>query len=122
LADKQAGPIVYHCTAGKDRTGWATAVILTILGVPRDQVFADYLLSNSYLAAKNAATISSVKASGAPIDPAFLEPVLTVRRDYLQSAFDEVDRNYGSFDAYVRDGLGISDMQVAALRRKYLSE
>jgi protein-tyrosine phosphatase len=121
LAKAPGTATVYHCTAGKDRTGWATAIILTILGVPRDRVIEDYLLSNRYLKAKNDATIAQLKASGAPIDPAFLEPVLTVRREYIQSAFDEVERHYGSFDAYVRDGLGIDEGQVARLKRLYLA-
>lgn len=121
LIDGTDGPVIYHCTAGKDRTGWATAVILTLLGVPRDAIMADYLLSNSYLREKNAATVKAAAAAGAKINPAFLESVLTVRREYLQSAFDEVDRAYGSFDAYARDGLGLSDMDIAILRRKYLT-
>ncbi|WP_176590837.1 tyrosine-protein phosphatase [Sphingobium sp. EM0848] len=121
LAEGNDGPLIYHCTAGKDRTGWATAIILTLLGVPQETVMADYLASNHYLQAKNEATIATLKASGAAFDPAFLEPVLTVRPEYLQSAFDEVQRRYGSFDAYVRDGLGLSQSDIAALRRRYLT-
>lgn len=121
MIDGGPEPLVYHCTAGKDRTGWATAVILTLLGVPRETVVADYLRSNAYLRTKNEATIKALAASGAGIPPAFLEPVLTVRPEYLRAAFDEVDRAYGSMDAYARDGLGLSASDIAALRRKYLS-
>ncbi|WP_150290998.1 tyrosine-protein phosphatase [Sphingobium estronivorans] len=121
LAEGNDGPLIYHCTAGKDRTGWATAVILTLLGVPQETVMADFLASNRYLKAKNDATIAAMKASGAAFDPAFLEPVLTVRPEYLQNAFDEVQRRYGSFDAYARDGLGLSQADIAALRRRYLT-
>ena len=120
LAQGIDGPLIYHCTAGKDRTGWATTVILTLLGVPRETVMADYLASNGYLQAKNEAVLAALKTSDAPINPAFLEPVLTVRREYLQSAFDEVERKYGSFDAYVREGLGLSSSDIIALQRQYL--
>lgn len=120
VADPATGPLVYHCTAGKDRTGWASAVLLSILGVPRERIYYDYLASNAYLAQKNAGILASLKASGAPIDPANLEPVLGVRRAYLDSAFAEVDRVYGSMDAYVRKGLGLSDAQIESIRRKYL--
>lgn len=120
VADPATGPLVYHCTAGKDRTGWASAVLLSILGVPRERIFYDYLASNTYLTQKNAVILASLKASGAPIDPANLEPVLGVRRAYLDSAFAEVDRIYGSMDAYVRKGLGLSDAQIDMIRRKYL--
>lgn len=120
LLDEKSGAVVYHCTAGKDRTGWATAVILGALGVPRDTIMADYMLSNTYLKGKNEATAAMFKKSGAPFDIAYLEPVMTVRPEYLQAAFDEMDKRYGSFDAYIRQGLGMTDAQVAAFRDKYL--
>jgi protein-tyrosine phosphatase len=120
VADPATGPLVYHCTAGKDRTGWASAVLLSILGVPRERIYYDYLASNAYLAQKNAGILASLKASGAPIDPANLEPVLGVRHTYLDSAFAEVDRVYGSMDAYVQKGLGLSEAQIETIRRKYL--
>ena len=121
LEQAPPGATLYHCTAGKDRTGWATAVILTLLGVPRETVMADYLLSNAYLRAKNEATQAALAKAGTPIPPAYLEQVLTVRPDYLQSAFDEVERRHGSFDAYLRDGLGLTEADIATLRRLYLA-
>lgn len=121
LADPAERPLVYHCTAGKDRTGWASAIILTLLGVPRETVMADYLRSNDNLRAKNAAMLAGLKSSGMAIDPAYLEAVLTVRPEFLQSAFDEVDRKYGSFEGYARDGLGLTPADIAALRTKFLT-
>ncbi|WP_380878620.1 protein-tyrosine-phosphatase [Sphingomonas sp. DBB INV C78] len=118
LDDPTAGGTLYHCTAGKDRTGWATAVILTLLGVPRETVMADYLASNEYLRAKNEATITSV-AKMMPREK--LEPVLGVRAEYIQAAFDEVEKSYGSFDAYLKDGLGLDGEEINALRTRYLT-
>ena len=121
LLDRLRGaPLLYHCTAGKDRTGWASAVILTLLGVPRETVMADYLASNVFLERKNAATLEALAQSQSPIAPASLMPVLTVRADYLNAAFDEVEKRYGSFDGYIRDGLGLSAEDVEALRALYL--
>lgn len=120
LASGQDAVVAYHCTAGKDRTGWATAIILTLLGVPRDTVMADYLTSNHMLARKNAAILAALRSTGSGMDPAFFEPALTVRPEYLQSAFDEVTRRYGSFDNYVRKGLGLSGAEIATLRRRLL--
>lgn len=114
------GPVVFHCTAGKDRTGWATAIVLTLLGVPRNTVMQDYLLSNERLAAKNAATLSAVSASRSKIPVKYIEPVLTVKPEYIAAAFAEVDRSYGSFDNYVHEGLGLSREEVRALRNKLL--
>jgi len=112
-----SGPVVYHCSAGKDRTGWATAVLLTALGVPRRTVMADYLASNSYLADKNLAAFSRMP----PEAVSNLEPIFTVRAAYLDAAFDEVDRRYGSFDRYLRVGLGIDDEALARLRARFLA-
>ena len=105
----------------KDRTGWATAVILTLLGVPRETVMEDYLFSNAYLHAKNEVILGQLARSSSPIKPEYLEAALTVRREYLESAFAEVERKYGSFDAYVRDGLGLSQADITALRGRYLT-
>lgn len=111
-----AGPLFYHCSAGKDRTGWATAVLLTALGVPRSTVMADYLASNDYLAAKNQAAFSRMPAASV----ANLTPFFTVRASYLDAAFDEVDRRYGSFDRYLRVGLGIDSRALAHLKARFL--
>ena len=116
-----AGPTLYHCTSGKDRTGWASAVILTLLGVPRETVMADYLASNDYLRVKNEATIAMLGRLPTPVARENLEPVLTVRAAYIEAAFAEVDKRYGSFDRYVREGLGLDDAAIDRLRATLLT-
>ena len=118
LADPKMLPATFHCTAGKDRTGWAEAVFLSIMGVPRDVIMKDYLLSNDYLKAKNDKMLAMLKGR---IDPALLEPLLGVRPEYLQAGFDAADKDYGSMDGYVRNGLGLSDDTVRALRAEFLA-
>jgi protein-tyrosine phosphatase len=110
------GEVVYHCSAGKDRTGWASAVLLTLLGVPRETVMADYLASNGYLTDKNAAMFQKLP----PKTAAVMEPLMTVRRAYLDSAFDEVDRRYGSFDRYAAEALGLDAPAIARLQARFL--
>ncbi len=103
IAYNTDGAVLYHCSAGKDRTGWTSAVLLTLLGVDRDTVYYDFMLSNYYRGARDGDTLNGVVSSA------------------LDAAFDQVDRSYGSFDAYVRDGLGLTDADIAALRAKLLS-
>ncbi|MFI0747489.1 tyrosine-protein phosphatase [Streptomyces sp. NPDC021224] len=91
------GATVLHCTAGKDRTGWADAVLLTLLGVPRATVEADFLASNAYTGDPDAVELS-----------------------WLNAAFDEVDAVYGSFDGYLHQGLMLTDADIAALKAKLL--
>lgn len=114
--ETEAGPVVYHCSAGKDRTGWATAVLLTALGVSRQTVTADYLASNGYLVEKNRAMFAAMPPGAA----AKLEPVFTVRQADLDAAFDEVSLRYGTFDAYLRRGLGLDAAALERLRSRLL--
>jgi protein-tyrosine phosphatase len=119
LADPAALPGVFHCSGGKDRTGWAAAVLLTMLGVPRPAVVEDFLLSNTYLRARTAARLSHL---GPGVDPTLLEPLLVVDPGYLNAAFDEVQQRYGSFDRYLHEGLGLDDAALAALRAELLTD
>ena len=124
VADEASRPTNVHCSAGKDRAGWASALILRALGVPEETVMEDYLLSNDYLAASNEDTLAQVRTvvagvQGVPedeVDLSNLEALLEVRPEYLQAAFDAVDEQYGSFEAYLTDSLGLTQAEIDALR------
>jgi protein-tyrosine phosphatase len=120
LTDPASLPALTHCTAGKDRTGWSTAVILTALGVPKATVMQDYLLTNELTKDKNAQTIKSVT----PLmqDPQLLVPLLEVRAEYLNGSFAEVKKKYGTFDGYLRKGLGVSKADLAKLKKNLLTD
>jgi protein-tyrosine phosphatase len=113
------GAQLYHCTAGKDRTGWATAVILTLLGVPARTVISDYLLSNTYYYDSPAvqATLSALPAAKSAIYGRMLD----VEPAYLQAGLDQVAASYDSMCDYVHQGLGLSDATVAKLRHRLLT-
>lgn len=120
LGDKSQLPAVFHCTTGKDRTGWAAAAFLTLLGVPRDVVVQDYLRSNDYIIPAYQKVIDGFVANGG--DPSIPEAILGVKSEYLAAAFDEMKRNYGSIEKYFSDGLGIDTGQQKAIRVMYLSK
>ncbi|WP_249643931.1 tyrosine-protein phosphatase [Nocardia sputi] len=115
------GPVLFHCTAGKDRTGWMTAILMTALGVPKGQVYKDYLESNDHLAASNKALMDGLVAKGLVTDPALFEPILGVRADFLDAAFDQAGTSFGSFDRFVSDGLGVDGATLEALKSELLS-
>ncbi|NEB79346.1 tyrosine-protein phosphatase [Streptomyces sp. SID14478] len=112
----QGGGDLFHCSAGKDRTGWANATLLTALGVPRETVTADYLASNDYRAEANAAALAAMPADQAKA----YKPMLDVRAEYLNSGFDEVKDKYGSFGAYERQALGLDARDLARLQHDLL--
>ncbi|MBV2363602.1 tyrosine-protein phosphatase [Streptomonospora nanhaiensis] len=112
------GATVFHCSAGKDRTGWGAALLLTLLGVPRETVFADYLASNGRLAHLQESFRAAVEGAG--VDLELVWPMVECRTSYLETAFTEVEKVYGSFGAYAAEGLGLAPGDLAALRERML--
>ncbi|MGW2204326.1 tyrosine-protein phosphatase [Streptomyces sp. NPDC001774] len=116
IADEDRHGVLFHCTAGKDRTGWNNAALLTALGVPEETVMADYLASNTYRAAANEAILSHLPAPQAAV----YKPLLDVRPEYLNASFTEVREEYGSFRSYLKEGLGIDARELKELKRDLL--
>ncbi|MEV6661367.1 tyrosine-protein phosphatase [Nocardia fluminea] len=115
------GPLLYHCTAGKDRTGWMTAILLSALRVPKGLIVQDFLDSNDHLAASNTALLDALVQQGLVTDRALWTPILGVQEDFLAAAFDQVKQSYGSMDAYLTDGLGVSTAQLDAVRAELVT-
>jgi protein-tyrosine phosphatase len=107
-------PALVHCTTGKDRTGWAVAALLLMLGVPEAQVREEYHRSGPILEASFAPLLEDFAARGG--DPALLRPLVGVDDAYLDAALDEVRGTYGSIEGYFATGLGIDGERQEALR------
>lgn len=121
LADADNLPVLFHCTAGKDRAGFAAAALLLALGVPRETVMQDYLMTNGYSEAATQRTLLVLRvASLFRSDPDDVRPLFEARPEYLQAAFDTIDARYGGEDAYLRAGLGLDDATLARLRANLL--
>jgi protein-tyrosine phosphatase len=114
LARSARRPALVHCTTGKDRTGWAAAALLMLLGVPDELVMREYLLTNEELVPALGPVLDRFRAGGG--DPALLMPVLGVDRRYLGAALDEMAARFGTIEGYFADGLGIGADGQAALR------
>ena len=105
-------PLVFHCTAGKDRTGFAAALILLALGVPRPVVMQDYLLTNELL------RMDSAPAYG--IAPEIMQVLWRVQTEFLDAALHAVDADHGGLEAYLRRELGLSPVALRELQTLYL--
>jgi protein-tyrosine phosphatase len=118
-------PVVEHCTAGKDRTGVFSAILLTALGVPRDTAIQDYMLSNQYLLAPDTietTTADLQRAFGlaeAP-DISTVKTIMTAKPETLEATLDKIDKTYGSFGNYLRDALKLSDSDLLNIRQRLL--
>ncbi|WP_089107994.1 tyrosine-protein phosphatase [Secundilactobacillus mixtipabuli] len=113
--------ILWHCSAGKDRTGFGTALVLTALGVPQKTVYQDYLASNTYNKALISHQLSALKQQG--VSRQAIErkkETLVVKKVYLDAAYEAADKKYGSIQDYLTKGLGLSKQNIAQLRQHYL--
>ena len=107
-------PLVIHCTAGKDRTGFACALILHALGVPDDLIAQDYLLTNRFYRRDPSAS------SDLPED--VRQVLASVEASFLAAAFDAISADYGDLENYLSDGLGLGAGERARLQARYLDE
>ncbi len=105
-------PLVIHCTAGKDRTGFACALILHALGVPDEVIAEDYLLTNRFYRRDPAAAAELPEDVRAAIG--------SVEASYLEAGFEAVRAEYGDLESYLRDGLGLDAPERTALKARYL--
>jgi protein-tyrosine phosphatase len=105
-------PLVIHCTAGKDRTGFACALILHALGVPDDLIADDYLLTNRFYRRDPSASSDL---------PDEVRQVLgSVEASFLAAAFDAISVDYGDLESYFSDGLGLGARERETLQARYL--
>ena len=114
-----------HCSAGKDRTGFGAAIILTLLGVAQDLVMHDYLVSNEsseLFERMRSRMIQSLKDQGmeGTIDEQVIKIMSGVRARYLLSAFDEIDTSFGGMEGYLEE-LGVSSSHQKQLSKRLLS-
>jgi protein-tyrosine phosphatase len=112
--------MLVHCAAGKDRTGFAAAIILLALGVPRDTVMEDYLLSAQYFHPAREMERLRKKYRMEAMDASALLPVLEVHPEYLQAAFAAIDAEFASLDDYLHRHLGVDSAGREHLCNLYL--
>ena len=116
-------PVLIHCTAGKDRTGIAAALLLAALNVPLDTIMQDFMLSNITIDAERTSKMLAIifsKQSGKEVDPVAIKPLLTVQPEYLETSFAVIENEYGSVDNYLREALGLTTAKRKQLQQLLL--
>lgn len=99
-------PLLFHCSAGKDRTGFGAALLLSALGVDRALVMHDYLLTNRYLVGKYDAAVAA--------NPV-LAPLVAAEEVYLQAALDVIDNEFGGMEKYLTENLDVDIDKVRSI-------
>ncbi len=118
LDERRRGAALFHCTTGKDRTGWAATSFLLLLGASEDDVRADYLETNTDLAPVLQPVLDALSEKG--VSTELLQPILGVRDSYFDAGLDELRSRYGTIEGYARSGLGLTEQQVDALRTRFV--
>lgn len=118
LIAPEKGAVVLNCTAGKDRTGIGTALVLTALGVPYETVREDYLLSNAGLNMDSVQEAISPQLAALPAE--VIQPLVGVEGAYLDAAFAQMKADYGSIEAYLEQELGVARAEIETLKRRML--
>lgn len=106
VQDENKSPLLFHCSAGKDRTGMGAALILYALGVDEETIFKEHMLSNKYLKEKYAPTIKAHPE---------LQPQFEVQEAYFRKAFERIKKDYGSVENYLTNVLGVDIAKMKAL-------
>ena len=115
------GGVLWHCSQGKDRAGWASAFLLAALGASRETIVADFDLSNqSYAPAVEAMTDRVKGKKGSDEAVAFIRAMVGVSRENFETTLDLIDQRYGSLSGYIENQLGFSKEEQQQLRIKYL--
>jgi protein-tyrosine phosphatase len=114
-------PNVFHCTAGKDRTGYTAAMILAILKVDRQTILDEYEMTNFYTEKEIKEYVSNPMklGYGNKINSEAVKTLMSVNRKFLEASFDIIDKEYGGIDAYIKNQLGFSDIEREKLIKEF---
>ena len=119
VLNAQGAPVLWHCTAGKDRTGFAAAILLRILGVSQDIVEDDYLLSAKY-ADQRKVLIWMLRLSRGKEAAETIQTFFQVQKEWIRAAFQAINAHWGDFESYSYEALGLTASQVSQLRDQLL--
>lgn len=121
LDSEEAFPMYQHCSAGKDRTGIGSALILLSLGVDRETVMGDYLLSATYRETTNRVYIDKLKEKTSnPVVIELANRLLSVDRTLLQETYDAIDEKYSSFGEFLKEEYGITKERRESWKKLHL--
>jgi protein-tyrosine phosphatase len=118
LIARSDSPVLFHCTEGKDRSGWVAAVLQLAAGAGHDQVIAEYLKSNDYRAELITDAYRTTRVRSGTTAAQVDDALLRVDASYLEAGLGELRKRYGDIDAYLTDGLGLSRATIADLRSR----
>lgn len=122
LLRQREGAVLWHCSAGKDRAGVATALLLWVLGVSKDSIMEDYMKTNIYMESEYEHMVRFLETQTI-VDRKMLKSIellFKVKEIYLESVFKKIEQEYGDVDKFIRKGLYLTPKAIESLQDKYL--
>ncbi|MCD8195197.1 MAG: tyrosine-protein phosphatase [Coprobacillus sp.] len=113
--------VIYHCAGGKDRTGAASALILSILGVDDKTIKEDYMLTDKYVGKENNERINKAKEAGMDTFAEILDGTMNVKEEYIDAMLDTMHEKAGTTLEYIKKYFHVTDEEISILRDKYLT-
>ncbi len=122
VCDPANAPLIFHCRGGKDRTGFASMLILGALGVSEDEIIADYMITRENRAKRTAVKLEQYRSyTDDPKVLDYLYTLLDTTPDYIQTSIQEIKGQYSSIDNYVKTVYGLTEQQLDVMRDSYLN-
>ena len=123
ILDTEDGAVLWHCTLGKDRCGWGSALVQSVLGVSREAIVADYMYTNVCLKDEIAGMMAMLQRMTANTSVGNAGTALVeAREEYIMAALDEAEKLYGSMEAFLKEGLGVDEAMINRFRERYLED
>lgn len=123
LLENHSKAVLWHCTAGKDRAGFAAVIVQELLGVSKSDIIEDYLLTNECLEPEIrdlTAMICGQPGIDIKIAEKSVQYIFTAKTEYLTAVYGKIEELYGSFDGYIQNGLHITPAERKLLQEMYL--
>ena len=119
--DKENESLLFHSTAGKDRTGFAAILLLDCLGVNSETIVEDYMATNRYLKKVIKEMYKKAELAGVPTEALHgIEDMMSAKEVYLQTSFEQIKENYGTVEQFIHEGIGLSTHEIYDLQKIYL--
>ena len=123
LAQEDTAPLLQHCKGGKDRTGFGAILMLLALGVSKEDIEYDYMLTKEYMAARNEKRMDEYRAfTDNDVVLAYLSGLMQTKMIYIEAAWDEMNKVSGSIEAYLRTRINLTQEDMKTLQEMYLED
>ena len=121
LLNNDGGSSLWHCTAGKDRAGFATFLVLECLNVDKEIIIQDYLLTNEYVKNDINLMVASIKKDyNFPLIDQVVGALFGIKREYLEKVYETIDTKYGGIKKFLLDKIKVDEIKMKKLQNLYL--